>query len=65
MHHPLLAKVRAFQPADDKRPFEAFMMEQVALAEEIGDQLTFEELARRLDEDEKKDTEGRLLSSGG
>ena len=41
------------------------MMEQVALAEEIGGQLTFEELSRRLDEDEKKDTEGRLLSSGG
>ena len=56
---------RAFQPADDKRPFEEFMMEQVALAEEIGGQLTFEELSRRLDEDEKKDTEGRLLSSGG
>ena len=65
MHHPLLAKVRAFQPADDKRPFEEFMMGQVALAEEIGGQLTFEELSRRLDEDEKKDTEGRLLSSGG
>ncbi|WP_448948487.1 hypothetical protein [Lautropia mirabilis] len=65
MRHPLLAKAKAFQPADDNRPFEEFMMEQVALAEEIGGQLTFEELSRRLDEDEKKDTEGRLLSSGG
>ena len=34
MRHPLLAKAKAFQPADDNRPFEEFMMEQVALAEE-------------------------------
>ena len=31
MRHPLLAKAKAFQPADDNRPFEEFMMEQVAL----------------------------------
>ena len=30
------------------------MMEQIALAEEIGGQLTFEELSRRLDEDENR-----------
>jgi hypothetical protein len=65
MSHPLLAKVRAFQPADDNRPFEEFMMEQIALAEEIGGEVTAEELSRILDEDEKKDIEGQLLKSGG
>lgn len=54
MRHPLLAKIRAFQSADDNRPYRTFMMEQIALAEEIGDRLTFEELSRRLDEDENR-----------
>ena len=54
MRHPLLAKIRAFQSADDNRPYRTFMMEQIALAEEIGGRLTFEELSRRLDEDENR-----------
>ena len=64
MRHPLLAKAKAFQPADDKRPFEEFMMEQVALAEEVGGETTLEEIFRKADEDEKKETEGHLLGSG-
>lgn len=64
MRHPLLAKAKAFQPADDNRPFEEFMMEQVALAEEVGGETTLEEIFRKADEDEKKETEGRLLGSG-
>ena len=64
MRHPLLAKVKAFQPADDNRPFEELMMEQVALAEEVGGETTLEEIFRKADEDEKKETEGHLLGSG-
>jgi len=64
MRHPLLAKAKAFQPADDNRPFEEFMMEQVALAEEVGGETTLEEIFRKADEDEKKETEGHLLGSG-
>lgn len=64
MRHPLLAKAKAFQPADDNRPFEEFMMEQVALAEEVGGETTLEEILRKADEDEKKETEGHLLGSG-
>ena len=64
MRHPLLAKAKAFQPADDNRPFEEFMMEQVALAEEVGGEPTLEEIFRKADEDEKKETEGHLLGSG-
>ena len=62
MRHPLLAKAKAFQPADDNRPFEEFMM--VALAEEVGGETTLEEIFRKADEDEKKETEGHLLGSG-
>ncbi|MBF1258470.1 MAG: hypothetical protein HXM46_06420, partial [Lautropia mirabilis] len=51
MRHPLLAKAKAFQPADDNRPFEEFMMEQVALAEEVGGETTLEEIFRKADED--------------
>lgn len=40
------------------------MMEQVALAEEVGGETTLEEIFRKADEDEKKETEGRLLGSG-
>lgn len=54
MRHPLLAKIRAFQSADDNRPYRTFTMEQIALAEEIGGRLTFEELSRRLDKDENR-----------
>ena len=64
MRHPLLAKAKAFQPADDNRPCEEFMMEQVALAEEVGGETTLEEIFRKADEDEKKETEGHLLGSG-
>lgn len=64
MRHPLLAKAKAFQPTDENRPFEEFMMEQVALAEEVGGETTLEEIFRKADEDEKKETEGHLLGSG-
>ena len=58
MRHPLLAKAKAFQPADDNRPFEEFMMEQVSLPEEVGGETTPEENFRNADEEEKKETDG-------
>ncbi|WP_311398947.1 hypothetical protein [Lautropia mirabilis] len=64
MRHPLLAKAKAFQPADDNRPFEEFMMEQVALAEEVGGETTLEEIFRKADEDENFITCSPSLKTG-